>query len=72
VQVNRNCEINIEETVVLPPSEKTEDRDNPQLQDLKLWKGDSQFELLSAADIELAKPCLTAYAHCQHRTSRRI
>jgi len=29
-------EVNIEETVVLPPSEKTEDRDNPQLQDPNL------------------------------------
>ncbi|XP_066376611.1 SUPPRESSOR OF GAMMA RESPONSE 1-like [Miscanthus floridulus] len=50
-QVNRNCEINIEETVVLPPSEKAEDGDNPQSQDPKLWEGDSQFELLDSQQL---------------------
>ncbi|XP_062233111.1 SUPPRESSOR OF GAMMA RESPONSE 1-like [Phragmites australis] len=55
-QVNGNCEINIEENaaeenVVLPPSEKPENGDNPQSQDLKLWEGDSQFELLDTQQL---------------------
>ncbi|GJN00077.1 hypothetical protein PR202_ga17232 [Eleusine coracana subsp. coracana] len=55
-QVSGTCEINIEdnaavETAALPPSEKPEDLENPQSQDLKLWEGDSQFELLDSQQL---------------------
>ena len=69
VQVNRNCEINIEETVVLPPSEKAEDGDNPQSQDPKLWEGDSQFELLDTQQLAEGLALCDEFLLSQSQTS---
>lgn len=74
VQVNEICEINIEEnaveqTVVLPPSEKPEGEDNPQSQDPKLWEGDSQFELLDSQQLAEGLALCDEFLLSQSQTS---
>ena len=70
VQLNRNCEINIEETVVLPPSVKTtKDGDNLQSQDQKLWEGDSQFELLDSQQLAEGLALCDEFLLSQSQTS---
>nr|ACL54469.1 unknown [Zea mays] len=69
-QLNRNCEINIEETVVLPPSVKTtKDGDNLQSQDQKLWEGDSQFELLDSQQLAEGLALCDEFLLSQSQTS---
>lgn len=74
VQVNENCEMNIEEnaaeeTVALPPSEKPEGGDNPQSQDPKLWEGDSQFELLDSQQLAEGLALCDEFLMSQSQTS---
>ncbi|NP_001348999.2 uncharacterized protein LOC100280252 [Zea mays] len=69
-QLNRNCEISIEETVVLPPSVKTtKDGDNLQSQDQKLWEGDSQFELLDSQQLAEGLALCDEFLLSQSQTS---
>jgi hypothetical protein len=74
VQVNENCEINIQEnasegTVVHPPSEKPEGGDNPQSQDPKLWESDSQFELLDSQQLAEGLAMCDEFLLSQSQTS---
>ncbi|XP_062228652.1 SUPPRESSOR OF GAMMA RESPONSE 1-like [Phragmites australis] len=73
-QVIGNCETNIEENaaeenVDLPPSEKPDNGDNPQSQDLKFWEGDSQFELLNSQQLAEGLAICDEFLLSQSQTS---